>query len=146
VTYAARARCSVFGVQGGARHPLPVARGVWRLRVQVPARHAASERILVEMSDDTPQTQTRASGPVDDASIEATILDLLAQRADTSSICPSDAARSIGGEGWRDLMDDTRRVARRLVAEGRVQITQGGKVVNPLEARGPIRIRWPRGS
>lgn len=112
----------------------------------MPARHAASERILVEMSDDTHQTQARASGPVDDASIEATILDLLAQRADTSSICPSDAARSIGSEGWRDLMDDTRRVARRLVAEGRVQITQGGKVVDPLEVRGPIRIRWPRES
>ncbi|WPF83697.1 DUF3253 domain-containing protein [Sanguibacter sp. 4.1] len=98
------------------------------------------------MSDDTHQTQARASGPVDDGSIEATILDLLAQRADTSSICPSDAARSIGGEGWRDLMDDTRRVARRLVAEGRVQITQGGEVVDPLKVRGPIRIRWPRES
>lgn len=122
------------------------ARRSWRpdLRLQVPARHAASGRILVEMSDDTPQTQTRASGPVDDASIESTILDLLAQRADTSSICPSDAARAIGGDGWRDLMDDTRRVARRLVAEGRVQITQGGEVVDPHSARGPIRIRWAR--
>lgn len=128
----------------GTRCPSCVVRGAWRLRVQVPARHAASERILVEMSDDTPQTQARASGPVDDASIEATILDLLAQRADTSSICPSDAARAIGGDGWRDLMEDTRRVARRLVAEGRVQITQSGEVVDPRTARGPIRIRWAR--
>jgi hypothetical protein len=39
-------------------------------------------------------------------------------------------------------MDDTRRVARRLVAEGRVQITQGGEVVDPAGVRGPIRIRW----
>lgn len=96
------------------------------------------------MSDDTPQTQARAPSPVDDASIEVTILDLLAQRAHTSSICPSDAARAIGGDEWRDLMDDTRRVARRLVTEGRVQITQGGEVVDPRTARGPIRIRWAR--
>ena len=140
MTCAARTRCSALG----ARCSLPVARGIWRLRLQVLSQHAAGERILVEMSDDTPQTQARASGPVDDASIEATILDLLAQRADTSSICPSDAARAIGGDEWRDLMDDTRRVARRLVAEGRVQITQGGEVVDPRTARGPIRIRWAR--
>ena len=98
------------------------------------------------MDDDTHQTRSGPAGEVDDAAIESAILDLLARRADTSSICPSDAARAIGGEGWRALMDDTRRVARRLVAEGRVQITQGGEVVDPLEARGPIRIRRPRES
>lgn len=96
------------------------------------------------MSDDTEQTPTDTHSPVDDATLEATILDLLSQRADTSSICPSDAARAVGGDDWRDLMDDTRRVAARLVSEGRVQITQGGEVVDPAEARGPIRIRWAR--
>ncbi|ACZ21378.1 hypothetical protein Sked_14420 [Sanguibacter keddieii DSM 10542] len=96
------------------------------------------------MSDDTQQTPAAPHSKVDDASIAATIIDLLSQRADTSSICPSDAARAVGGDHWRDLMDDTRRVARRLVAEGRVQITQGGEVVDPTEARGPIRIRWAR--
>lgn len=136
-----RRRCELDG-----RHPLPVPRESADERLKVVSQHAAGGRILVGMSDDTHQTQARAPGPVDDASIEATILDLLAHRADTSSICPSDVARTIGGEGWRDLMDDTRRVARRLVAEGRVQITQGGEVVDPLEVRGPIRIRWPRGS
>ena len=96
------------------------------------------------MSDDTGPGPAGAWEPVDDASIEATILDLLAARASTSSICPSDAARAVGGDDWRQLMDDTRRVARRLVAEGRVQVTQGGEVVDPDSARGPIRIRWPR--
>lgn len=96
------------------------------------------------MSDDTEHTPAQAPSSVDDSTIEATILDLLSQRADTSSICPSDAARAVGGDGWRDLMDDTRRVARRLVTEGRVQITQGGEAVDPSSARGPIRIRWPR--
>ncbi|MEP7090947.1 MAG: DUF3253 domain-containing protein [Nocardioidaceae bacterium] len=76
-----------------------------------------------------------------DADLERTILDLLAARAPTSTICPSDAARAVGGEGWRDLMEPVRRTARRLVDEGAVVVTQGGRVVDPATASGPIRIR-----
>jgi hypothetical protein len=78
------------------------------------------------------------------ARIEATIRELLAQRAATSTICPSDAARAIGGDTWRALMDDAREAARRLVASGEVEITQGGDVVDLATARGPIRIRSSR--
>lgn len=78
------------------------------------------------------------------ARLEATIRDLLAQRAATSTICPSDAARAIGGDTWRELMDDAREAARRLVASGEVEITQGGDVVDLATARGPIRIRSTR--
>lgn len=79
-----------------------------------------------------------------DRRLESTILDLLAQRARTSTICPSDAARAVGGQDedtWRDLMEPARRAARRLVDRGEVVITQGGKVVDPSTARGAIRIR-----
>jgi hypothetical protein len=38
-------------------------------------------------------------------------------------------------------MDDARSAARRLVAAGAVEITQGGRVVDPSTAKGPIRIR-----
>lgn len=72
---------------------------------------------------------------------------LLAQRADTSSICPSDAARAAyegDGDGWRDLMEPTRRAAWRLVAAGEVEVTQSGKPVAESEVRGPIRIRRAR--
>jgi hypothetical protein len=79
---------------------------------------------------------------VDDDLLESTMLDLLGKRAVTSSICPSDAARAVGGEEWRELMDDTRRVAWRLVDEGRVRITQGDEAVDRETVRGPIRIRW----
>lgn len=75
--------------------------------------------------------------------LEVAILDLLAQRAPTSTICPSDAARAVGGDdeaAWRDLMEPARRAARRLVDRGEVVITQGGTVVDPT-AKGPIRIR-----
>lgn len=79
-----------------------------------------------------------------DRRLESTILDLLAQRARTSTICPSDAARAVGGEdedAWRDLMEPARRAARRLVDRGEVVITQGGTVVDPSTAEGAIRIR-----
>ena len=75
------------------------------------------------------------------AELEQTILRLLGERAETSTICPSDAARAIGGEGWRDLMDPTRQAAARLVAQGLVDVTQGGEVVDVTNARGPVRIR-----
>jgi hypothetical protein len=87
-----------------------------------------------------------AQAPGDPAGqkLEAAILELLAARAASSTICPSDAARAVGDENWRDLMEPARRAARRLVDAGEVQITQGGSVVDPSTANGPIRIRKVR--
>ncbi|VXB51585.1 Uncharacterized domain protein [Arthrobacter sp. 9AX] len=76
--------------------------------------------------------------------LEASILALLAARAPTSTICPSDAARDVGDENWRELMEPARQAARRLVDAGEVEITQGGSVVDPSAAKGPIRIRKAR--
>jgi hypothetical protein len=75
----------------------------------------------------------RGVSPVD-ADLETAITDLLAARAGGATICPSEAAR-------RDLMEPARRAARRLVDAGEVEITQGGHVVDPSTAKGPIRIR-----
>jgi hypothetical protein len=76
-----------------------------------------------------------------DVRLEHSIVALLAQRAPTSTICPSDAARDVDPEGWRDLMEPARRAAARLVDKGVVVITQGGRVVDLASARGPVRIR-----
>jgi hypothetical protein len=77
-----------------------------------------------------------------DQRLEAAILELLARRAPTATICPSDAAREVGDvDSWRDLMDPARAAAARLVDRGEVEITQGGEVVDLATARGPIRIR-----
>ena len=75
------------------------------------------------------------------ADLEQTILRLLGDRAPEATVCPSDAARAVGGDDWRELMEPTREAARRLVAAGEVDITQGGEVVDAATARGPIRIR-----
>ncbi|SCY57863.1 hypothetical protein SAMN05216488_2389 [Microbacterium sp. LKL04] len=85
----------------------------------------------------------RGIRPVDEK-LTASIRELLDARAASATICPSEAARAVGGEEWRDLMEPTRRAARRLVAAGEVEITQRGQVVDPSTAKGPIRIRKAR--
>ncbi|MEY4170569.1 MAG: hypothetical protein RLZ94_1642 [Actinomycetota bacterium] len=79
-----------------------------------------------------------------DAALQQAILDLLDTRAVSATICPSEAARLVDPEGWQDLMEPARQAARRLVAAGDVEITQGGHVVDPSTAKGPIRIRRVR--
>jgi hypothetical protein len=83
---------------------------------------------------------------VDDvgAQLERTIGELLGQRRPEASVCPSEAARAVAPDGWRDLRPEARAAAARLVAAGDVEVTQGGEVVDVRTARGPVRIRRPR--
>lgn len=85
----------------------------------------------------------RRKATVTDGGFEADILEVLAARARGASICPSEIARarSSDPEKWRALMEPVREAARRLVASGRVVITQQGREVDPSTAKGPIRIR-----
>ena len=76
------------------------------------------------------------------ARLRAAILALARHRGPTSSICPSDAARAIGGDGWRELTAQSRTIALALARDGEVRITQRGNVIDPdSPSRGPIRIR-----
>jgi hypothetical protein len=80
-------------------------------------------------------------GPVD-SRLRAAILALARHRGPRSSICPSDAARAIGGDSWRELTEQSRSIAFALARDGDVEITQRGAVVDPdVPSRGPIRIR-----
>ena len=69
----------------------------------------------------------------------ATIRALLRHRAG-KTICPSDVARTLGGEHWRDLMPQIRDVAGEMAGVGEVTVTQKGETVDPCTARGPIRL------
>lgn len=71
--------------------------------------------------------------------LEATIRTLLRSRG-TGSICPSDAARVVGGDGWRDHMETARSVAFELREKGIVAVTQKGRRVDGTDVSGPIRI------
>ena len=73
--------------------------------------------------------------------LEADILGALEGLGAGKTICPSQIARERWPEDWRPQMEAVRQAARRLVAAGQVVITQGGRVVDPDTARGPIRLR-----
>ena len=79
-----------------------------------------------------------------DRELEAVILKLLGERGAGKTICPSEAARAVGGEDreeWEGLMEPARAAGRRLVAEGKIVITQGGRVVDGDMAKGAVRFR-----
>lgn len=76
-----------------------------------------------------------------DLALENAILELLDQRPRGATICPSEAARAVFPEDWRERMEITRMAARRLVAAGKIVITQKGAVIDPSHAKGPIRLR-----
>ena len=74
------------------------------------------------------------------AEIERTILVLLERRSDGRTMCPSEAARALATD-WRPLMQPVRDVAAAMAAQGRLEITQQGEVIDPREVHGPIRFR-----
>ncbi len=85
----------------------------------------------------------RAQGASDEVICE-TLLDLVAVRGAGKTICPSEVARALGGphpEGWSPLMQPVRRVAVRLMKEGRVRILRKGRAVeDPDDFRGIYRL------
>ena len=79
----------------------------------------------------------RARSAVDYAPL---ILARLDQRARGLTICPSEV---LAPEQKQDkaVMEEVRRAARRLAADGQIEIVQKGVVVDPSAFKGPIRLR-----
>ncbi|MEL7487083.1 MAG: DUF3253 domain-containing protein [Pseudomonadota bacterium] len=75
---------------------------------------------------------------------EEAIIDLVEARGAEKSICPSEAARRLDADDWRNLMPTVRAAAARLADEGRVVVMQRGEAVDPRAAKGPIRIALRR--
>lgn len=69
--------------------------------------------------------------------IRAAILDLALARGRGKSLCPSEVAKALAAD-WRPLMPEVRSVAAGMPE---IMATQGGAEVDPLTARGPIRLR-----
>ena len=66
-------------------------------------------------------------------------MELVTDRGPEKSICPSEVARALGGEEWRQLMDDVRLVGIEMESLGRIDVMQKGKRVDGKSAKGPIR-------
>jgi hypothetical protein len=69
------------------------------------------------------------------------ILDLLRRRGPGKTICPSEVARALFPDRWRDEMPRIRDVARGLARAGAIVVTQAGQEVDLDDARGAIRLR-----
>ena len=77
--------------------------------------------------------------------LEAAILTLLAAR-EGRTISPMDAASAVGGthpDGWGPLMQPLRRVAVRLMKDGKIVILRKGHPVDPDDFRGTYRLALP---
>jgi len=72
--------------------------------------------------------------------IERTTLKLLEARHPKTA-CPSEVARAIDSEAWREYMQPVRDAAGRLAKRGRIDVLKRGKKVDPKTAHGPIRLR-----
>lgn len=75
------------------------------------------------------------------AELRAVLLELVRRRGSGKTACPSEAARALSPDGWRDLMEHVRQEAYRMADDGLVDITQQDHVVDGRTARGPIRVR-----
>ena len=90
------------------------------------------------------------SAPDSPATLLDTILALCSEAGPSRTICPTDAAKAFAsarGEdalGWRNHLQEVRRVAVRLADEGRIVIYRKGKPVDPHEFRGVYRLGAPR--
>ncbi len=73
-------------------------------------------------------------------SFENEILKLLTERGRHKTICPSEVLKE-EEKSNKQIMELVRQSARRLVIQGKIEITQGGRVVDPSTAKGPIRLR-----
>lgn len=72
-----------------------------------------------------------------DGAIRDAILGLAVERGRARSFCPSDVARRLAAD-WRPLMPAVRAAA---AAMPEIRATQRGRTVDPLTARGPIRLQ-----
>lgn len=71
---------------------------------------------------------------------EDQLLALLKSRGRGKTICPSEILADANKKDPA-RMEQVRQAARRLVHAGQIEITQGGRVVDPSDFRGPIRLK-----
>jgi hypothetical protein len=72
--------------------------------------------------------------------IRAAIRALLRHRH-PATICPSDAARVVGGASWRAALPAVREVVIAMAADGEIVVRQrGADLDNPADVRGPTRL------
>ncbi len=139
-------RSRAGGADSGARRPVDdvqVCAGCGRGFTWRPSLAADWEK--VRWCSDA--CRRRGIRPVDRA-LEAAILTLLDEQRDQHgadvTTCPTEATRRVDPDDAAALHEPARRAARRLVADGTLEMLQNGRVVDPSRAKGPVRLRRVR--
>jgi hypothetical protein len=73
--------------------------------------------------------------------ISTTILTVAENRGPDKSTCPSEIARMLFPDDWREHMKDVVDEAIDLHNQGKVVITQKGEPVDVGHIKGPVRIK-----
>ncbi|MEM9344365.1 MAG: DUF3253 domain-containing protein [Pseudomonadota bacterium] len=73
---------------------------------------------------------------MNDDEIKEALMLLAFERGPEKTFCPSEVARSLAPADWRPLMPAIRRCAGSLP----LRATQRGNPVDPVTAKGPIRL------
>ena len=81
--------------------------------------------------------------PIETPDPRCVILKLVAERGAGKTICPSEAARAIGGAQWRDIMPTIHAAAKELAEGGAVELRQSGLQCGTEGIVGPYRIAGP---
>jgi hypothetical protein len=131
--------------------PTPASPTGWPLKIRLSLGYAGrriEQSELTRVADGAGPAagaaRTALGGGAAATRLRAAILALAQHRGPNSSICPSDAARAVGGHDWRELTAQSRSIAFALARDGDVEITRRGAVVDPDQpSRGPIRIPVP---
>lgn len=74
------------------------------------------------------------------ATMDAAVMAVLEARAAGASVDLAEVSRAVDPKRWRERLVDVRAAAVRLALAGRVVLTQGGVVVDPLRVRGDVRL------
>ncbi len=79
---------------------------------------------------------------MDGVGLKQEILARLRERRAGATVCPSEVARAVALDGWRELLPAVREAAAALAAEGQIEITHNGEALPPGRAPdGPVRLR-----
>ena len=65
------------------------------------------------------------------------------ERGFDKTYCPSEVARELFPENWREMMEEVREIGDELIREGKLEILQKGVVQENVSThiKGPIRFR-----
>lgn len=76
-----------------------------------------------------------------DNDVAEVIIRMATERGPGKTICPSEVARAMFAQNWRNHMNEIRDTAIKLQQQGKVSITQKGVEISVEDIKGPIRIK-----